>query len=85
MISSQAVDELQVIPESLTIKRCSQFRFDLRPTLANPVYILVRKKQVMGRDFTGYRKALFLRFSDQNDFLFAGDMTDMDRSLIKSC
>ena len=67
MVGGEAVDDVQVFPESLHVLSCSQHGSDLRPSVADVLHVFLAKEEVMRCHLTCDLDAFLLRRSDDQD------------------
>ena len=61
MVSSENIDDIQIVPQSLDVFRCANVRLDVDFGGANPLEVFRGEEQVVRGDFASYRKTLKLR------------------------
>lgn len=67
MVCGEAVNDVQVFPESLHVLKCSQRGSDLRSAITDLCHIFLTKEEVMRRHLTRDLDTLLLRCSDYQD------------------
>ncbi len=67
VICGKAVDDVQVLPQSLHVLVCSQHGSYLSSSIADRCHVFLTKEEVMRRHLTCDLNALLLRRSDDQD------------------
>lgn len=83
MVSGEAVDDVQVLPQRLHVLAGSQHGPHLRPTTADVGHVILAQEEVVRRHLACHLDALLLGRPDDQDLLLLGHVADVDWPLVE--